>query len=261
MRTIYICLATITVASMFLLGCRKDTIVNIVEGNKAIAEYGTGTVQMKLNAVVGGDEFIMYNNYTNNDGLVYRVESFQFYIDDITLKRAGYSDSIIDTLFLVDFVNTHTAAGGEEIITFPAQEGVYDGLNFATGLDGVTNHADPSLYSMTRPLSSFQNTHWDWSQGYKFFMIDGKIDSDGDDIPDMSYSYHIGLDDYYRMKDLSTSGFTVLPDETVDYVLEIDVNTILNNVDILNFSFTHSTSEFGLVETIADNSVSAITKL
>ncbi|MBL4651778.1 MAG: hypothetical protein JKY53_02780 [Flavobacteriales bacterium] len=243
-----------------MISCKKDTTTIVKSGVDSVEEKVDGTLNIKINGMVDNESFVMYNNYVNDSGQTYRVESIRFYVGDISLYSKGYENNVLSDVNLVDLLENHTSSGGQELLSVNVPEGHYDGLSFAIGLDTATNHSDPSIYLSSDPLSSFQNTHWDWNQGYKFLMVDGKIDSDGDGIPEQSFSYHIGLDDYYKIVDFSSDTFRIAAGEETDFLVSLNINSLFVGVDVLNDGFTHSTSNFPLVETIASNSAEAFYK-
>lgn len=211
-----------------------------------------GTLKVNIIGKHGSDDFVMYSEYTPTGQPIYRIEGLKFYVSNIGLD-AKKSDDV----FLLNFVNNHLSAGSEgESFSVELETGSYDALKFSVGLDNETNHGDPSLYPQESPLSSFNDTHWDWAQGYKFFMTDGKIDSDSDNVPDQSFSYHIGNDDYLQNIVLNTP-LSITEGQTTEIDIYFDVEKVFENVDVNTNSFTHSTSNFELVEKIATNYANA----
>ena len=73
--------------------------------------------------------------------------------------------------------------------------------HFALGLESTVNHADPTLaeYPLNVP-----DMHWSWNPaaGYKFLLIEGKVDGnndgDFDDAEDVDVTYHCATDPMYR---------------------------------------------------------------
>ncbi|PCH68466.1 MAG: hypothetical protein COC01_03755 [Bacteroidetes bacterium] len=255
-KEICLLLFAITLTAVVWIGCNKDGDDITVDPDPTY-----GTLKVTFKGKVGSDEFVMYNEYTNSDNQVYRVEGLKYYFSNVVLVKSENTEEKIDSVALINFVNNHTAAGNTgESISFTVESGSYKGLKFYVGIDSTTNHVDPSLYASKHPLSSFNDTHWDWSQGFKFFMIDGKFDSDTSGTPNQSFSFHIGLDDYLKTIDFSDKSFTVSENNTSEYSIELDISKIFDSVDLLTNSFTHSTSNFDLVSKISTNYTNAMTK-
>lgn len=211
-----------------------------------------GTLKVNIIGKHGTEDFVMYDETQTTENKTYRIEGLKFYVSNTTAGSQVSSD-----VFLLNFLDNHQAAGSTgESFQITLEEGTFDSFSFKIGLDNETNHEDPSIYAQSHPLSSFNDTHWDWAQGYKFFMTDGKIDSDDNGTPDQSYSYHIGNDDYLRTVSLSHN-FAISEGTTTEINVLFDVSQIITDVDVNSDSFTHSTSNFPLVEKIADNYSSA----
>jgi hypothetical protein len=227
------------VASLFLL----LTIISCKEEKPTIpSENETGTLTLSIDSRFNDLDFILNQVYTLNDTMSIRVEGLKFYISNVcanSIKSVGLS-----------------LYENDDDYSFELAPGSYSSLSFNLGLDSITNHGDPSLHISSNPLSSFNDTHWSWAQGYKFVLIDGKFDSDGDNIPDQSFSYHIGNDDYLKLVELNTT-FSVLENETTHIYLSFNVAKTFDGVDIKNKTFTHSTGQFELVEQLASNCQSA----
>jgi hypothetical protein len=208
------------------------------------SENETGSLALSINSQFNDADFSLNQVYILNDTLSIRVEGIKFYLSDVcanSVKADGLSLYELDGDYIFD-VNT----------------GNYSSLSFNLGLDSITNHGDPSLYVSSHPLSSFNDTHWSWAQGYKFILIDGKFDSDGDHVPDQSFSYHIGNDDYLKLVQLNTS-FSITENQTSHVDLLFNVAKIFDGIDIANNTFTHSTGQFDLVNQLANNCQSAFT--
>lgn len=230
--------------SIILFSCKKKDDDN----NNSVSDPTYGNLKINIIGKHGGDDFVMYNEVVNSDNIAYRVEGLKFYVSNTKLDNESSSD-----VFLLNFVNNHLQPDSEgESFTVQIKTGSYSNLSFMIGLDSETNHGDPSLYPQNDPLSSFNDTHWDWAQGYKFFITDGKIDSDSDGTPDQSYSYHIGNDDYLKTVSLSAN-VAITENNTTEVNIYFDVLKVIENIDVNSESFTHSTSNFPLVEKIANN--------
>lgn len=198
-----------------------------------------GILNINIHPHFNGEDFVLNQSYTINDTLTLRVEELKMYVQ--LLSPETFSSPDINL-----FEGTNTS--------FSYNLGVetYNEISFNIGLDETTNHSDPSFYEASAPLSSFNNMHWSWAQGYKFLIIEGKFDSDGDNVPDQSFSYHIGNDQYLAKIDL-TKDLIIAKDDTLDISVDFKVDELFNGVDIPNNTFTHSTGQFDLVEILVNN--------
>lgn len=225
----------LAIGVIFLLNsCRKsDCFDNPVQG----------VFSMSIRPIYNDEDFSLNEIYDLNDTLKIRVESLKFYLSMVNPEP--FEDESIDFF-----------EGTETSFSFNQLSGNYNEISFHLGLDSAINHSDPSLYGSDHPLSSFNNMHWSWAQGYKFVIIEGKFDSDGDNMPDQSFSYHIGNDSYLKTVSLLNE-FQITENTSTQIILNFDVKKIFEGIDISENTFTHSTSQFELVEQIATNTQNA----
>jgi hypothetical protein len=130
--------------------------------------------------------------------------------------------------------------------------GKYKGIRFRVGLDSLTNHGDPAKYTESHPLSTFKNMHWTWKSGYKFTVMEGKVDASatgGQMYPTTAFSYHTGTDELAFTQDYSDKNeyaFDVKKDDFTHFVVEWRADQIFTNdteiIDVRdpNNLFTHS---------------------
>lgn len=216
-----------------LIACEPEPKTECCDGDES------GVVNIQVKASFDGEDFVTNEVYTINDTMNLRVESLKFYLTNQSVLANPQNQ-----VFLFE--------GQTANFEFEASPYGYDGLNFYFGLDSITNHSDPSLYASDHPLSSFNNTHWSWAQGYKFMILEGKFDSDGDNIPDQSFSYHLGNDEYLKLVELDKT-FVITGNQTTNLKVSMDVSNLFQGLDIATTPFTHSTGQFDVVELIATN--------
>lgn len=115
-------------------------------------------------------------------------------------------------------------------------------LNMGIGVDVSKNHSDPTLYPSSHPLS-FQDPsmHWGWSGGYRFLVVEGLVDNDGDGIPEQEFQFHNLGDQLYFRTLLDMTGFQ-----------QVDSNPLVINLDytklFINMSMIGSLTQHGSAE-------------
>lgn len=222
-------LLLIALFTSLLIACKKD---KSVEGPK---------VHLTINETFNDKAFELNEIYNLNDTLLIRIETLMFYISGVSVNQ---SSGIGLELY-------KTGADSDSMI-FHGQPGNYQDISFHIGVSENLNHEDPSLQDADHPLSSFSGMHWSWAQGYKFFVLEGKFDSDNDQIPDQSFSYHIGNDDNFREFSINHD-YTLENDVITDIQINLDIAKVLSGIDIPNNTFTHSTGQFELIESLLNN--------
>ena len=80
-------------------------------------------------------------------------------------------------------------------------------INFSVGVPEPINHLDITQYP-TGHFLSFQtpSMHWGWTSGYKFLLVDGRADSNGDGEPTTLFQLHDLGDANFKNFQLPTVG-------------------------------------------------------
>lgn len=233
--------------TLTILACKK-------EQPKTETPVSTGTLEVKFTAETAEGEFILGEPFSigqNNRKAV--VDEFKHYISSlVAVKENGETVSIQD-VGLVDFAQSNKTSHGDGItFSMKLPVGKYKGIRFRVGLDSLTNHSDPAKYAENHSLSTFKNMHWTWKSGYKFTVLEGKVDASatGGQQPTTAFSYHTGTDELAFMRDYSDKNeyaFEVKKDDfthfniiwRLDHVFTNDADVIIDVRDPNNL-FTHS---------------------
>lgn len=129
-------------------------------------------------------------------------------------------------------------------------------LNFSLGLDYDTNHADPTAAAY--PLND-GTMHWGWNpdSGYKFIVISGSRDPEGDGTYEF-FEIHAATDAIYREtsmmchQDVASDGITLH--------VKVALHEWFNGIDFSGaLAGTHGAS--ALTNSIADNSITSFSIL
>lgn len=120
------------------------------------------------------------------NGVKMEIGDFNYYISNIHVIYDGGQDmDFSDTILLVK-ADAHTFQLGSGL-NIPNIEQI----NFSVGVPQAVNHLDITQYPSGHFLS-FQtpSMHWGWTSGYKFLLVDGLGDSNGDDTPETLFQLH-----------------------------------------------------------------------
>ena len=245
---------------MFVFSCKKDKTNNDDIPNNT----NNGSVMIRFKGKVDNRNFLLNETYKHVKGWDYRLELVKFYISDIVFTDDKGIDFALDTVAFIDFYENHLDSNTTgALLALELPEGTYTSLSFLIGVDSASNHSDPSTYSTDHPLSNYKGTHWDWNSGYRFVMIEGKMDTTTNSSGTLShgFSYHVGFDTLARQKSFNTC-FSLIQGTEYDMNLVVDLDKAFYNsgdtIDVINDNFTHSTgSQFSLAEKIADNFMNA----
>ena len=195
---------------------------------------------------------VLYDDHT---GRKFRVELLKFYFSNCFLeKHDGTLVPIID-IALVDYASTSPLS-----IDIDVETGNYINLHFAVGLDSLINASDPTDFESSHPLSIANNTYWSWASKYKFFMLEGRVDSQSDGITNATFSYHSGFNIFYREIIIPLNDFNITSDGKV-VLLELNLESVLyGEAGILDFVYepnAHSLNDYEILEIISDNLLNA----
>ena len=244
---IYKLLLTFLVATLFFSGCKKEALVHICK---------KGPIHLSFNTLVDGEQFVLNDTlYDDYLGRKYRVELLKFYLSNLSLEKADGTRTVLSDVNLVDYSTFSLLDVNADVDT-----GLYVNLHLGVGLDSLMNASDPADFSSSHPLSIAQNTYWTWASKYKFFMLEGRVDTLGTQNPDVIFSYHSGFDSLYREITIPIEDLFVTSDGD-SLILEFDLGTAINGdsgvIDFVDESFSHSESDFEIVERITNNLVNA----
>lgn len=215
-------------------------------------------LNIRLKTHVNGVDFNLNDTlYEDYLGRKYRIELLKFYLSNMSLEKADGSRADIFDVRLVDYYSEN-----EFDINVSIDTGAYTSLNFGLGLDSVLNASDPASFEPSHPLSIAQNTYWTWASKYKFFMLEGRVDTLGSQSPDVIFSYHSGFDTLYKEISIPTQDlFLTSEGDSIQLYFDLAkaVNGDAGTIDFVTQSFSHSVSDFEIVQLITENLQTAFT--
>ena len=197
---------------------------------------------------------VLYDDYM---GRKFRVELLKFYFSNCFLEKQDGSMVPIVDVALVDYASSSPLS-----IDIDVETGNYINLHFAVGLDSLMNASDPSDFDSSHPLSIANNTYWSWASKYKFFMLEGRVDSQSDGVPNAVFSYHSGFNSLYREITLPLNEFDISSNGG-SISLELNLESVLYGeagiIDLVIAPFSHSENNYEIVEIISNNLLNAFT--
>ena len=221
----------------------------------------------KVSGLPFGKEIV----FENINGIPFYISRFQLYLSDIMLVDKLGNEQLLSEVELFDMTtpgSNKVFHGEGTFVQFPVKAGDFAGLKFSFGVKKALNHEDPADFAQDHPLSVFNEMHWNWQAGYKFMVIEGKIDSTaaaaGNEFG-KPLVYHTGLDTLYRSLSYldAEDAFTIENGKETQFTIELDLNRLFfNQQDTLNmvkFAKSHTvppgSEEFKTSLFITDNLV------
>lgn len=232
--------------SVLLFSCKKN-------------ENKYAKVDFNYQSNAGTTPYLFSDYFTNGDGIKIRLELLKFYISNVTFYTEKNKSFEATEIALVEINNN-----GQGSLSCSLPSGNYTKLSFGIGVPEYLNESDPADYAddQYHPLNTLQNTYWGMNSMYRFVMIDGKYDIDGDGTDEGAFSYHTGYSDSYRTVSIEKE-FDFEKKESYTYQFSIDVTKLFyvsgSQVDVTTESNYHGDySLINLSIRISDNFMNAI---
>lgn len=182
-------ITALALAALAFTACKKDDDAPDDHSH----DPATATVSLGFSLMQGENGYTLDSLLTDSLGHKIKLSSLRFFVsgihaeDDADVMVGDWDDAYL----LVDAANaSNTFALGSITAAHIHQ------FHFSLGLDSATNHADPTVAEA--PLND-GSMHWNWNQaaGYKFLVVEGRVDDDGDgvvDAGDPEVVYHCAMD-------------------------------------------------------------------
>ena len=216
------------VIALVAVPCRKDDPVE-----EEVPTSTTGTLRIHVVPEWHGEAFQPFTEYRAPLNYRFQAEMVRFCLSDISVVN-GTDSAMVKDVALLDLGD-----GPFDLdLTVPA--GSWFGLKSGLGLPDALNHSDPALYANGHPLSVSTGMSWNWNDGYKFVLFDGRFDPDPEGAGSLlsPFSVHTGMDTCYTVVDLFPAvPFNVSAGGVTELTLRIDVYGFLQSAtDTINVS-------------------------
>lgn len=216
----------------------------------------TGTVKLEFEFFAGLAPYDLSTLLSDSVGMLMKFDQVRFYVSNAKLRDMGGNEiaQYNDKYLLVDAANSENSI----VLGAIAPQHVHD-ITFNVGLDSLTNHQDPT--QAEAPLND-ATMHWGWNPmaGYKFIVLEGRFDGDGDDLitaSDPGFIYHIATDALLGERML-TFHQDVAVGTTNTFAVHVDMTQVAAMVDVANNVDTHTTNAPSLAMRIRDALMNAM---
>lgn len=220
-------------------GCTDQTALNYdssFETDDGSCVYVVQNFNVSIHSKMGTQDFDYNTEVTTQSGRKVKFTRVQMYMGAFTFNGASGQTLVEDSYMLVKPEVTSYSAGY-------LPEGTYDTFSFMTGVDSISNHADPATFEATSALSSNNpdHMHWGWDPGYIFYVLEGDVDTSAgmNGIVDAPFIFHVGTD--MHTVDLAFVQQVVSETESASIALEIDWLKLLDGTDMTGDTDTRST--------------------
>jgi hypothetical protein len=178
-------------------------------------EHKAGAAEMDLAHTV----FPIWNNKMVN------LTRAEFYISEVSIQNPGGVMMPLNDQYLL--VNANAPTTEFDLGTWPVES--VQGVTLHLGVPEVVNHEDPTTWPENHPLAP-QNPsmHWGWSAGYRFMAIEGKVDNNGDGVPESTFEFHNLGDALY--KSIQLTGITAAENGVLHLHFVLDYAQLFKNI-------------------------------
>lgn len=249
-----------------MIACEKDKVDPDDNDNTIVQSV----LDIYIKGKVGNEDFVLNQTYTHDSlGYPYRFETVKLYLSNFTLTDAEGNKHNIDTVMFANFYNNHLSSGTKgELLSIQIPTGDYTNIKFDLGLDSALNHGDPSNYPNDHPLSTTNGAHWGWAGGYRFAMLEGKVDTSTLSNGSLNYpfNYHTGFLSLLREIN-NCINLSITEDNSNELSINIDLGRVFVSsdgsiIDPKIESFTHAMgNDMPLAEKVTEHLTSAFSTI
>lgn len=184
-------------------------------------------VYLNIDYNVDGEKFVTNQVYTNSKGINYKVSKIYYYMFGFRLNET----------YIYKYVLANSNVNRHKLGDFDLNS--IDSLTISFGVSSFENMGvDPNSFPPDHPLAPQNQTmHWGWAAGYRFWMIDGFSDPDGDGVFDKSFQYHALGNEALRTIVFKTN--SVSKNGVIDLNFEMDVQKLLSPIDMSQYGIYH----------------------
>jgi hypothetical protein len=222
---------------------------------------GDSTLHLNFDFNYGSEEFIINHVYDYPLDYSLKIEKLLLYIAEVKLIDSDGKSHDVSSIIYVD------SDASDNGITVIIPEGNYKSMTFSLGvpqsMNGTDNpDFDAALYDPNHPLSLSNGMYWTWNSGYRFVLMDGRINTtpQADDEFETLLSIHTGKDYSYRTRTLNLN-YNAVKDNAASIVMQFDVAEFLAGendvIDIAIDNQSHGTNE-NLANRLSDNAIKAV---
>lgn len=207
--------------------------------------FAQNSLELNLSHIYDGENFVYEQIYTDDQGRAIQFDRVQYYFSRIKITHdGGQETSLADVFVLTNGNVTNYELGNYNIDQI-------EKVDFNLGLDYNTNHGNSSNYPSQHPLGPQSPLmDWGWPSGYFFLVINGKVDSNNDGVPNKTFELQCYGDDMLTKLDLE-SNFQV-NDGTLAINMNVNVEKWFIGIDPTSIGINHGST--GLHLTACNNS-------
>jgi hypothetical protein len=227
-------------------GCKDPNAINFsAEAEAPNNSCIYPSFRISTNLTWGNTPFEL-NRIYDLQGANTAIKEFQCFLSNFEITNANQEiQRITPDFHLLSKLNTATPV--TEIITSDIQH-----LDFLVGLDNSINHQASPI------INASPSMYWNATDGHIFLKVKGKVDRNGDGIPNEneSFDFEIGTNDLLQKISLLIEKKLTQREEIL--VINFDLQKLFDNIDLQTEQRTQTTDNLPLATKMANNIQQAI---
>ncbi|MEZ4722186.1 MAG: MbnP family protein [Flavobacteriales bacterium] len=167
------------------------TLVTTISLVSSITLFGQNSIEVKLHHHLDGKNFKLGRIASTNMDQSFSASRLEYYLSEFAIKHDGGMITTFDSSWvLVETTETTSIDLGSAAITN------VESILFHVGVDSAANHADPTEWPFSHPLSpKSPSMHWGWAAGYRFVAFEGDYE------PAVEFQFHcLGDINYFEIE-------------------------------------------------------------
>lgn len=247
------------IGALLILAIVSTLFINSCKEEEPTVPGGTGdnTMEVVFTATANNKTFNLNDSFElSTEGFNYTFSLFKFYVSQFRLVKEDNSEVLLKDIDMIDFRSD--APNLSFKVNVP--EGTYKEIKFGLGVDSITNAKNPASFPSSSPLAISKGTYWGMASQYRFFLMEGRLDSTMSTTTDTNYTpfaVHTGTNALYREKTFAKSlVYTKGDDKKI--TIEINIDALLSNINFKQDHVSHTLGSFETAEKVADNLAKSI---
>lgn len=253
-RKIY---SKIKLGVLLLMAIASTLFINSCKEEEPTIPSGTGDNSMEVvfTATANGKTFNLNDSFElSAENFKYTFSLFKFYVSKFRLIRNDNSEVMLKEIDMIDFRSD--APNLSFKVDVP--EGVYKEIKFGIGVDSINNAKDASTFPSNSPLAISKGTYWGMTSQYRFFLMEGRLDTTMTNTNYVPFAVHTGTNALYREK-VFAKALTYTKGDHKKITINIDVDELLTGINFRQEHLSHTVNSFETAKNVADNLAKSIT--
>lgn len=210
----------------------KTTLATLVIAASSLSLNAQTDLDLELNHLFDGVDF-QYGTVYQLQGTAVELDRIQYYLSGFEITHDGGQTTSMPDTYVLGSANVSNYSLGQETIT------TLEGISFDLGVDAARNGMGTSNWPSGHPLASQSpSMDWSWPSGYFFWTIEGKVDDNGDGVPNKLFQFH-GIGDHL-LRDVDPFTGWSMSGATITIPMNVNVADWLRDIDLATVGFSHN---------------------